>query len=69
MMRSGYLPLFTPQIQARRRRFTQAAMRWVFHRQRPSEAKGKLSRTGIHKILVCRTVHTLGDSLTLTPLL
>lgn len=63
------MPLFTPQIQVRRRRFTQAAMRWVFRRPRPSQARGTLARTGIHKILVCRTVHTLGDSLTLTPLL
>jgi len=28
-----------------------------------------LPRTGIHRVLVCRFVHTLGDSLTLTPLL
>ena len=28
-----------------------------------------LPRAGIHRILICRTVHTLGDSLTLTPLL
>ncbi len=29
----------------------------------------RLPRAGIHRVLVCRFVHTLGDSLTLTPLL
>lgn len=33
------------------------------------QASATLPRSGIHKILICRTVHTLGDSLTLTPLL
>ena len=35
----------------------------------PGQASATLPRGGIHKILICRTVHTLGDSLTLTPLL
>ncbi len=42
-------------------------MRGVF---RAGRASGRLlPRVGIYRILVCRTVHTLGDSLTLTPLL
>lgn len=42
-------------------------MRSVFHAGDMSGAR--LPRTGIHRILICRSVHTLGDSLTLTPLL
>lgn len=61
---------FSPQIQARRRRLAQIAMRSIFGRSgERGEVSRWLPRTGIHKILVCRTVHTLGDSLTLTPLL
>ena len=45
-------------------------MRFVFGGSHgPAEAARWLPRVGIHRILVCRTVHTLGDSLTLTPLL
>lgn len=42
-------------------------MRGIFRAGRAADAS--LPRTGIHRILVCRSVHTLGDSLTLTPLL
>lgn len=34
-----------------------------------SAADARLPRTSVHRVLVCRNVHTLGDSLTLTPLL
>ena len=45
-------------------------MRLVFDRQdHLDRAATPLSRAGIYRILICRTVHTLGDSLTLTPLL
>ena len=54
-------------IEAVRRRVTARMMRGVF---RAGDASGALlPRIGIHRILVCRNVHTLGDSLTLTPLL
>jgi len=54
-------------IEAVRRRFTMQMMRGVL---RAGDIGGtRLPRTGIHRVLVCRFVHTLGDSLTLTPLL
>lgn len=54
-------------LEARRRNATARMMRGVF---RAGSASGaRLPRAGIHRILVCRFVHTLGDSLTLTPLL
>ncbi|MGN6788476.1 MAG: glycosyltransferase family 9 protein [Rhodanobacteraceae bacterium] len=54
-------------IEAVRRRVTARMMRGVFRAGDAGSAP--LPRTGIHRILVCRFVHTLGDSLTLTPLL
>lgn len=55
------------RIETIRRRVTARMMRGVF---RTGAATGaRLPRVGIHRILVCRNVHTLGDSLTLTPLL
>ncbi len=58
---------FSTGIEDLRRSLTARMMRGVF---RASCASGAtLPRTGIHKILICRSVHTLGDSLTLTPLL
>ncbi|HJP99597.1 MAG TPA: hypothetical protein VJ862_13635, partial [Rhodanobacteraceae bacterium] len=56
-----------PGIQDFRRRFTARMMRGVFRAGSVSGAR--LPCTGIHRVLVCRSVHTLGDSLTLTPLL
>lgn len=58
------------RLQALRRRLTQHAMRWVFgsSKSRARSADG-LSRRDIHRILISRSVRTLGDSLTLTPLL
>jgi len=54
-------------IEAVRRRVTVRMMRGVF---RAGDAcSDRLPHTGIHRILICRFVHTLGDSLTLTPLL
>src|ERR1035437_5400155 len=61
---------YSPKIEAARRRITQHAMRMVFRKKEDLACiAARLPRTGIHRILVCRTVHTLGDSLTLTPLL
>jgi ADP-heptose:LPS heptosyltransferase len=61
---------YSRKIEAARRRITQHAMRMVFRKREDLACiAARLPRTGIHRILVCRTVHTLGDSLTLTPLL
>jgi ADP-heptose:LPS heptosyltransferase len=58
---------FSTGIEDLRRSVTARMMRGVF---RAGSASGAtLPRTGIHRILICRSVHTLGDSLTLTPLL
>lgn len=51
-----------------RRRMTARMMRGVF-RAGHTDGTAPLPRIGIHRILICRSVHTLGDSLTLTPLL
>ena len=58
---------FATDIEDVRRRMTARMMRGVFRSGNVGSAR--LPRTGIHRILVCRSVHTLGDSLTLTPLL
>lgn len=58
---------FSAGIQDFRRRFTARVMRSVFRAGSVSGAR--LPRTGVHRVLICRSVHTLGDSLTLTPLL
>ena len=58
---------FSAGIEDLRRRVTARMMRGVF--RAGSVGNTQLPRTGIHRILVCRSVHTLGDSLTLTPLL
>lgn len=60
-------PNFSTRIEDLRRRVTTRMMRGVFRAGGVGDAR--LPRTGIHRILVCRSVHTLGDSLTLTPLL
>lgn len=61
------LALQKTDIEAVRRRLTARMMRGIL---RASDVDGaRLPRTGIHRVLVCRFVHTLGDSLTLTPLL
>src|SRR6185437_991146 len=61
---------FTPKIQERRKRLVRAAMRCLLGESGDSgQASATLPRAGIHKILICRSVHTLCDSLTLTPLL
>ena len=60
-------PNLSAKIEDVRRRVTARAMRAVF---RGGGANGaRLPRSGIHRVLVCRSVHTLGDTLTLTPLL
>ena len=59
---------FINSIQHHRRKFTRALMRLLLQPARPA-TDTKLPSTGIHRILVCRFVNTLGDSLTLTPLL
>lgn len=58
---------FSAEIENIRRRVTARMMRGVF---RVGSVSGiRLPRAGIHRVLICRSVHTLGDSLTLTPLL
>jgi len=60
-------PNLSAEIENVRRRVTACMMRGVF---RMGSVSGvRLPRTGIHRVLICRSVHTLGDSLTLTPLL
>lgn len=66
-MTARHAPSFTARIEETRRRMTARMMRGVF--RAGSVAGTRLPRTGIHRILICRSVHTLGDSLTLTPLL
>lgn len=51
-----------------RRQLTPRLTRGVFGATHATE-RTTLPRAGIHRILICRTVHTLGDSLMLTPLL
>ena len=58
---------FSTGIEDIRRRVTARMMRGVFRAGGVGNAR--LPRIGIHRILICRSVHTLGDSLTLTPLL
>lgn len=58
---------FSTGIEDMRRRATARMMRGVFRAGNTGDAP--LPRCGIHRVLVCRSVHTLGDSLTLTPLL
>lgn len=66
-MTASHALSFSTGIEDLRRRVTARMMRGVF---RAGGAGGAtLPRTGIHRILICRSVHTLGDSLTLTPLL
>jgi heptosyltransferase-3 len=57
---------YSAGIQDFRRRFTARMMRGVFRAGGVGAAR--LPCTGIHRVLICRSVHTLGDSLTLTPL-
>ncbi|MEP7041441.1 MAG: glycosyltransferase family 9 protein [Dokdonella sp.] len=57
-------------IQELRRRVARALLRRVFGQaERTSAANAPLSTRGIHRILVCRISHTLGNTLLLTPLL
>ena len=64
------MPPLPVQIQEQRRRLARAVMRLMFSRSDKTARPARcLPRSGIYRILVCRTVHTLGDSLTLTPLL
>ncbi|MGH8147840.1 MAG: glycosyltransferase family 9 protein, partial [Rhodanobacteraceae bacterium] len=61
---------FSLRMQALRRRFAQWLMRSLFRGGiRSTPTLDTLPLTGIHRVLVCRSVRTLGDSLTLTPLL
>lgn len=55
-------------IQEHRRRVVRRIMRLILRPARKTD-DDKLPATGIYRILVCRSVQTLGDSLTLTPLL
>lgn len=55
------------RLEELRRHATARIMRNVLRIGAPTTVP--LPRTGIHRVLVCRSVHTLGDSLMLTPLL
>ncbi|MGH8113674.1 MAG: glycosyltransferase family 9 protein [Rhodanobacteraceae bacterium] len=54
-------------IQESSRRLAPRLMHGVFNASRARE--GILQRVGIRRILICRNLHRLGDSITLTPLL
>lgn len=58
----------SPRLEEFRRHLTPRLTRGVLGATHATE-RTTLPRTGIHRILICRTVHTLGDSLMLTPLL
>lgn len=58
----------SPGLEEFRRHLTPHLTRGVLGATHATE-RTALPRTGIHRILICRTVHTLGDSLMLTPLL
>lgn len=54
----------------RRRRLSRAAIELVFGKAREgADSDARLPRTGIHRVLVCRITHSLGNTLLLTPLL
>lgn len=58
------------QLQTLRRAIAQSIMRLIFGDSGARDpGGGTLPAAGIHRILICRSVSTLGDSLTLTPLL
>jgi heptosyltransferase-3 len=53
-----------------RRILSRAAMRGLFrHDENDASSNAGLSVAGVHRILLCRLVHTLGDALYLTPLI
>lgn len=56
-------------IQELRRRVARALLRRIFGHAERSPAALSLPTRGIHRILVCRSSHTLGNTLLLTPLL
>jgi len=58
----------SPRLEEFRRHLIPRLTRGVLGATHATE-RTTLPRTGIHRILICRTVHTLGDSLMLTPLL
>lgn len=61
---------FSPHVQVLRRRIAERAMRLVFRGAvPPTPGSHTLPLDGIHRILICRFVRTLGNSLMLTPLL
>ena len=61
----------SPRLEQLRMRFTRHTMRALYGKPAVGEPgpPARLPAVGIHRILVCRSVRTLGDSLTLTPLL
>jgi ADP-heptose:LPS heptosyltransferase len=59
--------MMSPRIEALRRRLTARLMRGAYRVSRGGDTP--LPHDGIRQILVCRAVHTLGDALTVTPLL
>lgn len=67
MRNRGWLDVINAHLQELSRRAGPRLMQSVF---RPTRAPERtLGRAGIRRILVCRNLHRLGDSITLTPLL
>lgn len=56
-------------LQVLRRRVARWLVRTAFGRGRNEPETGLLPADGIHRILICRVSHTLGNTLLLTPLL
>lgn len=59
----------TSHLQVLRRTIAEHGLRLLFGAAEATPAPARLPRRGIHRILVCRAVRTLGNSLLLTPLL
>lgn len=67
---SSLFVTFHPRLERFRRWFVRHAMRAVYKASAGALCPpARLPAADIHRILVCRSVRTLGDSLTLTPLL
>ena len=70
-MGSKVQPISGPNgdLQELRRRVARWLVRATFGRGRNPAESGPLPAEGIHRILICRVSHTLGNTLLLTPLL
>lgn len=56
-------------LQTFRRRVARRLVRFAFGKGKSAPSSAQLPLVGIHRILVCRVSHTLGNTLLLTPLL